>query len=70
MLLPHLSAWYFVIVEISKLVVLSTSPGKMEWKEGLTLGSHLVINGQVNFKVGTHEQGVHEGPGTRQIDWL
>ena len=30
---------YFVIVEISKLVVLSTSPGKMEWKEGRTIRS-------------------------------
>lgn len=29
---PRLSVWYFVIVH--KLVVLSTSPGKMKWSGG------------------------------------
>ena len=55
---------------LHELVVLQMYIEKMEWKEGLTMGSHVVINVQVNFKVGTHEQGVHEGPGTGQIDWL
>ena len=55
---------------LHELVVLQMHIGKMEWKEGLTMGSHLVINGQVNFKVSTHEQGVHEGPDTGQIDYL
>ena len=37
MALPQLSVWYSVIVY--KLVVLSTSLEKMEWKVGRTIGS-------------------------------